>query len=480
MSFKRVDAIILAIILIIAFTVRLYKIDTPLADWHSWRQVDTAAVARNYMRDGIDLFQPKFDDLSDVPSGLPNPEGHRFVEFPVYNAAIALITKSVPQAQLVIVGRLISISFSLITIAILFYLLRKEASRTAAVGAGLMFAVFPFFVYYSRVVLPEMTALGMIMLSIFTLYQWKHVKKKKLKYLFLGFSLVFAALSILIKPTAGFYFIPLGFIFLSVYRTKIIQNPIFYAYFILAVIPFFLWREYISQFPEGIPAYTWLLTTVNTFEGPKVIFFRPAFFRWIFYERLLLLILGGYGMVFMIAGMIKKQKNLFLHAFGIAALVYLFTFQGGNVQHDYYQTMILPAVAIYSGLGMSFLLSKKDIFASRLFNALIIAGIFVFSVAMSYETVKGYYGYSESLVNIGNVIQTITPPDAKIVTDREGDTTLLYLADRKGFPSVFQPLEELKAQGMEYFVTGKSDVAESVAEEYELIFEGEDVFIFKL
>ncbi|KKS90138.1 MAG: hypothetical protein UV66_C0008G0013, partial [Candidatus Woesebacteria bacterium GW2011_GWA1_43_12] len=35
------------LILVLAFVVRLWRIDAPLADWHSWRQSDTAAVARN-------------------------------------------------------------------------------------------------------------------------------------------------------------------------------------------------------------------------------------------------------------------------------------------------------------------------------------------------------------------------------------------------------------------------------------------------
>ena len=34
------------LILVLGLIVRLYKLNTPLADWHSWRQVDTASVAR--------------------------------------------------------------------------------------------------------------------------------------------------------------------------------------------------------------------------------------------------------------------------------------------------------------------------------------------------------------------------------------------------------------------------------------------------
>ena len=49
-NFKKKDWLILFLILFLALILRLYKIDIPLADFHSWRQADTAAVARNFLR----------------------------------------------------------------------------------------------------------------------------------------------------------------------------------------------------------------------------------------------------------------------------------------------------------------------------------------------------------------------------------------------------------------------------------------------
>ena len=91
---KKLDYFILSLILIIALLFRLYKINIPLADFHSWRQVDTAAVSRNFVKNGIDLFHPVYDDLSNVQSGIDNPLGYRMVEFPIYNAIITVIMMS--------------------------------------------------------------------------------------------------------------------------------------------------------------------------------------------------------------------------------------------------------------------------------------------------------------------------------------------------------------------------------------------------
>ena len=60
------NKILFVIILLLGFGVRLYKITSPIADWHSWRQADTASVTRNFVKYGVDMLYPRYDDFSDV------------------------------------------------------------------------------------------------------------------------------------------------------------------------------------------------------------------------------------------------------------------------------------------------------------------------------------------------------------------------------------------------------------------------------
>ena len=90
---KKIEILLLILILVGAFAVRLYHFDWPLADWHSWRQSDTSAVSRNFVNKGFDVLRPKFDDLSKGVSLIDNPQGYRFVEFPIYNVAQAGLFK---------------------------------------------------------------------------------------------------------------------------------------------------------------------------------------------------------------------------------------------------------------------------------------------------------------------------------------------------------------------------------------------------
>lgn len=481
---KKKDYIIMTIIIIFALAVRLYKINSTLTDHHSWRQADTASVARNFAKNGFDLLHPRYDDLSNIQSGQYNPQGYRFVEFPLYNAFFAVLYRYLPIIPIEIYGRLISILFSLLIIITLYYLVQKEEGRIPAFISACIFSFFPFFIFYSRTVLPDMTALSFTMISIFLLYKYTESKiklRKSFFNFFYFFSMITLILALLIKPTVIFYFSAFAYLFFKKYCFSFYKKMSFYFYFIFTVLPLIAWRSWIQQFKEGIPFSEWLFTQVNTSQGRQSIFFKPAFFRWIFEERILILILGGYAITFLILGILKKPKKSYLFTcMGIGSLLYLFTFQGGNVQHDYYQIMILPALAIFSGIGATFFIEKKTFFINQYFNSTVVIILFMFSFLFSYNRIKGFYDTNKDQSTIARIIQTVTPPDARIVTDTVGDTTLLYLADRRGFPAPTEDFDTLQKDGLQYFVTMQKDVAYHLKETYPLIFESDKVYILRL
>jgi len=479
-NFKKKDWLIIFFILIIALFFRLYKINIPLADFHSWRQADTAAVARNFLRFGFDLLHPRFDDLSSIQSGKENPEGFRMVEFPLYNAIFAFLYKVFPVFSLEVFGRLTSIFFSLISIAIIYYLALKEIGRIAAFLSAITFSIMPFFVYYTRIILPEPTALSFGMISIFFLYHFQQEKNKIKKIFFYFISLICFSSSLLIKPTMIFYSIPLIFLFFKKDSFYFLEKFYFYLYFFVSILPLIFWRMYILNYPEGIPAYNWLITSVNTDSGQKNIFFRPAFFRWIFFERINNLICGGYLTFFLILGIIDRKKSLLILSFFISSLLYLFVFQGGNVQHEYYQILIFPTVSFLIGKGAALLLENKNKITSPIVALFIVLVFFGFSFYFSFEKVRNNYHYPQDLVTIANIIKKLTLPEDKIVTDRQGDTTLLYLMDRRGAPALYKNIRDLKNLGYAYLVSQNNDLIDQLRNNYQIIFESNNFALIKL
>jgi hypothetical protein len=100
---------------------------------------------------------------------------------------------------------------------------------------------------------------------------------------------------------------------------------------------------------------------------------------------------------------------------------------------------------------------------------------------ISYFQVKDYYSYPNDLVNISKVVQNLTSEDDKIVTDTQGDTTLLYLSNRRGAPSVYVSLPELKKKGYTYFVTMDKSVSDAVKKDgFRAIAENEKFTLFRL
>src|SRR6266576_3369537 len=78
--------LLLILIFMVGFTVRLYHFNGPIADWMSWRQADTAAVTRNFVKEGFTPLYPKFDAENSLNGkNLPNPQRYFFAEFPLYN-----------------------------------------------------------------------------------------------------------------------------------------------------------------------------------------------------------------------------------------------------------------------------------------------------------------------------------------------------------------------------------------------------------
>ncbi|TAK93195.1 hypothetical protein EPO05_07245, partial [Patescibacteria group bacterium] len=161
---KNVSVFVLATILLLGFVVRLYRFDNPVADWHSWRQADTSSVSRNFAKDGFDLLHPRMDNISNVQSGLENPQGYFFVEFPLYNAAQAGLYKLIGVLTLEEWGRLLSIVSSTLSTLFLFLIVARHSNKTVGLFAAFFYALTPYNIYYGRTILAD-TSMVMAMLG---------------------------------------------------------------------------------------------------------------------------------------------------------------------------------------------------------------------------------------------------------------------------------------------------------------------------
>ena len=442
----KVKKYLLVGIIVLATLIRMYKINTPLGDWHSFRQADTASVTREYIKNGIDLFHPKYHDISNIQSGKFNPQGYRMVEFPIVNALIALIYNlSGTSIPIHIFSRIFSIVFSLGSIIVLHQITANFLGRSRALAASLLFSIMPYNIYYSRVILPEVYLLFFSLLSMFLFIRYLKTQQLFILSLFVFFS----AISLLIKPTAIFFLLPLIYLIWEKSPKEIFKIKWIFTS-ALIILPLILWRIWISNFAEGIPSFEWLLNGNN-------IRFTGAFFHWIFADRIGKLILGTWGTVFLIMGIGVKQKTNFFHIWGLSMLSYLFIFATGNVQHDYYQILLTPIIAVFSSLGLEWLLSviNKDLSSIRL--RLLSICVLFFSLAFSWYHIRDFYNINNwAMIRAGEAVEAATEPEALIIAPYMGDTAFLYQTNRKGWPIGGNIVEKF-SQGADYYVSLSED-----------------------
>src|SRR3989344_3976594 len=302
-TYQKLEKFLLFLILFFAFLVRLYRFDNPIADWHSWRQADTSSVSREFIKQGFDILHPKYHDLSILSGAhLPNPQGYRFVEFPLYNTLQAGAYVLFGTLTLEEWGRVISIISSLVAGVFIFLILRKYVSEKAAFFGLGFYLLLPYNIYFGRVILPDPMMVATLLGGIYFFDLW--IERKYLVLFVL--SILFTATAILLKPYVLFFVFPFVVLAFNQFGIGFIKKWQLWLFAFLALLPFVLWRIWMSQYPEGIPDNKWLFNAGN-------IRFSGAFFYWIFADRIGRLILGYFGVALLVIGFLRKfdKSSLF-------------------------------------------------------------------------------------------------------------------------------------------------------------------------
>ncbi len=479
---KKSSLLFLGILLFLGVLVRLYNFNNPVADWHSWRQADTAAVTWNLVRIKFDVLHPRYFDISNVQSGLDNPHGYRYVEFPLYNIVSAWVYWVSHGLTLEGSGRVVTI-FSSIAGSLFLFLLVKRRFSSMAAWFALLFSLFlPFNIYYGRTILPDTSMVATLLGGIFFLDKWLDAFRKKStkpQIVFILLATLFIASSLLLKPYVLFYGIAIFALIFSVLGWKLLRRWELWGFFLLSLAPLVWWRLYMISYPEGIPANSWLFNENH-------IRFRPAFFRWIFYERLTKLIAGYVGDIFMITGIIgiikNKNERIFFSGLILSALVYICTLATGNVQHDYYQIVAMPVVAIVMGIGASWLVVFLKRFVPGKIAYFLVGIIIVSGFWVSWLQVRDFFNIDNiAIVDAGRAIRKITPQNAKLLAPYGGDTTLLYYTKRQGWPSFEHNLSMLIVMGADYLVLVNPNPDDyNIGKHYKIVSSSKDYLLFDL
>lgn len=415
---------------------------------HAWRQTDGASQALNYYQFGLDFLKPEVHNI--VLNG-----GAHAGEFPILYYISAILMHFLGSDALVI--RFVHIGIFAIGLWFLFKILRGISGNTFFAAAGsLLFFSLPVVVFYAFNFLPNAPALGLVFVAWWYFYEfYKHQKR-----LDLYISMLFIALSGLLKPTMLISFCVILAIWLTdilrgKHRRSVFKNPLKESwFFLIVIIPILLWRLWADRHsnPELflntiMPIWkaspeqnAWTWTWLYDFWFKKITFSQPTF---LFLSAIVALML-----IFIKKFPFWIVLSWFLMLLGVLSVGALF-FQQFSV-HDYYAIdfLVFPAFTIII-LAMVIKQCHIKIKGAKKIEWGITAILFcllMFNTAHSKKDLVDRYGFNDSYLNVENrsLYKThelhnflknlgISPQDTVLSPfDPSPNTTLFYL-NLKGF-----------------------------------------------
>jgi len=410
-------------LLALALSVRLYNINSPIIGIHSWRQSDTAAMARNFYENGLNFFYPQIDWGG-------NSLGYCETEFPIYSYIIALIYKLFGVHELY--GRFFSVVCFLVAIYFLYQLVIKYYNPKTAFWACLCLAILPLTTYYSRTFQPESMLLMCSVLGIYYFTNWLESEK----YQALILSASFVALACLIKVLPIIYLgLPILYLAWNKFGIKIFTKLSLWIYAIFVLTSVFLWYYHAHQiFLEYGNTFGFWSGSTNRYDYNIV--FTLNFWTEIIFRTAVRHFAIFVFPVF-IVGLFVARKNSQEYLFDVWLVAVISTWilvPVTSLVHEYYQLpFMLPAVVFVGKACNKYLDSEKWINQSKAIVwclcLALIAGSAIYSIDYMFKERIDQSG----TFKLAEQIKQVTPDKAMIISTTGGDPTLLYLSHRQGW-----------------------------------------------
>lgn len=469
----------LLFLMAIALVPRLYNLTSPVIGVHSWRQADTAAIARNFYE-----MQLAYPGLSNVWRFLyPQVDwgggGYAETEFPLYPAVASWVYRLLGEQ--IACARFVTVLFSLLGLYFLYRLIALCFDRSVAFWSALFYALLPLSVFYGRTVQPE----SLVMMSTLGgLYFFKRWTVRE-SWRDLAGSWVFSAIALLTKVLPLIYLgIPLLFLAVVKYRGRVFRRWELWVYAIALLAVTFAWYYHARQIylDTGLTFGFWSDDT-DRYSWTDLLSLQ----YWL--DILLRLVVRHYaifGFLMVLVGLTYRRRKLedYLWEVGlVSSLLANALAPTSSYIHEYYQLPLMLYGLVFVGkvFGQTFSLDAKtkDVqtfsspafvrWASRPFvlKTVLVLSFLAGSIIYGIDYMQPERLQASEVYQLAQQIAVETPPDAKVLATTGGDPTLLYLSHRKGWlahPEDISPesVASAKLEGADFLV-GSYEIVQSYA-----------------
>ena len=150
----------LLLIVVLGVLLRIQYITAPMAEAHRWREITNADVARNFYERSMNIFHPQVNW-----GGAATP--YVGMEFPLMHWIVAAFYWIVGEQP--IVGRLVSIAFSIGTVFAMYWLGTWLFGKPAGRAAAFFTAISPSAVFFGRFFISDTP---MVFFSVVAVLAW--------------------------------------------------------------------------------------------------------------------------------------------------------------------------------------------------------------------------------------------------------------------------------------------------------------------
>lgn len=440
-------------ILLLALAIRLYRIDAPFVDAHSWRQVTNADIARHWVESKIDFFYPR------VSWG--GPDGRVGLEFPLLQLLMALVWRV--GGESVVTGRLVPVAFSVWAVWLTYRLGCRLFDRAAGRGAALVMALSPTLVYFGRTPLSDTPMVCFSVLAVlgYVAYEqtgkWTHALT----------GAVGLALAGLVKLPA---ILVLGPVLWTGFATRglkaTLRDPWYVTGPLAALGAVALWYFHADQIyletgltqaifrPSGgysgeITQYAGTFHTVSHWTRADVLT-RETFeeLGWRFWGLHLTPVFAVSALLGLASWRWSWRRRTIVDIWLLAGASLVLVSLTGQIPHEFHQLPTLPPLALYAGIGLSIAFSWIAPAGAprwRLVTAGALGAVGVPAAALAGFLDSGIVEHlyrpdnmNLQLIDAGASIDAVTPKSSLVATveyDRYGSNSalLLYYAHRNGW-----------------------------------------------
>lgn len=397
---------------IVAVIIRLIAINQPFVDQWSWRQSDVASIARNYYQHGFQFVYPQIDWAGNEP-------GYVGTEFPIlpFIAAVCYNFTGIHEW----VGRLPAVILFAASLPFFFLLVRKVFDANAATWATFFYGFAPLNLFAGREFMPDVPSLSLALIGLYFFLRW--IDDQRSTSFCTAAALI--SLSILIKLPTATIGAPLLYLTWQKFRWNLFRQPSLWLFAAIALLPSLAWYWHAYQIAEKFYPHH--------FFGAGGIWVENLSWYWKIATQIststLTPLLFALAVLSIFTARSTRIARLF-HAWLGAMILFIVVVGYGN-RHQWYQLPLVPIAATFGGMACASVGSKLASPTARIAWSILLATAFA---SLSFIYARPFYRPAAApLRDAGLELKRTTARNSLIVAADDGDPTIFYYAERKGW-----------------------------------------------